>query len=223
MTDDVEAYELDNKGLTPGLRRHLRETIEGEFPEKVYDTTLVDDRGEEYNVEVTARRESNGVISITERDSRYNEMEPPIQDYIDVEGHNVIVKTNKIPYSLRGKLDPDRPIRDQVEERKDDLTREVVQRFVVGANYEVGVGEVTEEEKREYEEGVAYNRKQVLEDLLKIIIILGSGLSLLWLFSSQRITAKFVSATGLAANIVYGILTFIFVLGMILFLRRNKL
>jgi hypothetical protein len=112
MTGDAETHEPKSKHFTKGLRRHLRETIEGEFPEKVYETTLVDDRGEEYDVEVTARREDNGVIRITERDSRYNEMKPTIRDYIDVEGYKVIVDTNKIPYSLRGRLDPDRPIRE---------------------------------------------------------------------------------------------------------------
>lgn len=223
MSDDAEDYELDYERLSPGLRRHLLKTIKGEFPEKVYDTSLVDDNGEEYDVEVTARREDNGVIRIIERDSRYSEMEPLIEGYIDTEGYRVIVNTNKIPYRLRGKLDPNRSIRDQVEEEREDLITEAVQRFVVGANYHVGVGEITEEEDQEYQDKIPYNRREVLEDLLKIVIILGSGLSAFRLFSNQRITAKLVSATGLAANIVYGVLTFIFVLGLTLFLINKNI
>lgn len=218
MPDDYQNYRREDKIFTPGRQRHLGETLEGEIPSEIYRTTLVDDNDRKYTVNVTA--EWDGRLIITEKDSRYGEEDTL---YIDVPGYNVQIRTNKIPDELRGGLDPDQSDRDQVKESKYKLMTEAVERFLVGVNYKVGVGEVTEEEKREYEEGVPYNRKQVLEDLLKIIIILGSGLSLLWILSSQRITAKFVSAMGLASNIVYGLLTFIFLLGLILFLRRNKL
>ncbi|MBD3156016.1 MAG: hypothetical protein GF368_05185 [Candidatus Aenigmarchaeota archaeon] len=233
MSDDFEGYEFDYERLSPGLRRHLLETIRGEFPEKVYETSLVDDNGEEYDVEVTARKEGDRVIRIVERDSRYSEMDPPIEGHIDTKGYRIIVDTNKIPYSLRGELDPNRSIREQVEGEREDLITEAVQRFIVGANYRVGVGEITEEENQEYQDNiererkdenkVPYNRREILEDLLKVIIILGSGLSAFWLFSSQRITAKFVSATGLSTSIVYRLLTFIIVLGLTLFLINKNI
>ena len=217
MPDDYKRYKPDHSSLSEGLGRHLRETLEGgDVPEEIYRTSLDDSIDKKlYSVNITARTDGHK-IRITERDSRYSEMEP-LESEINIGNYRVVVNTNKIPYGLKGKHDPNTPL---TPDETRELVTEAVQRFVVGVNYRVGVGPLTDEEKKEEKYDVPYNRKKVLEDLLQTMIIFGSGLSLFWLFSNQKITANVVTVIGLTTNTIYGVLAFIFVLGILFLLRK---
>lgn len=228
MPDDPVRYKLDPSQLGDGLIRSLYETLDDlkdaepkEF--SIYRTSLDDTNGEKFDVDITAEMKDKYRMRITENDSRYQEMEP-LEGEIDLGRYKVVVSTNKLPYGLKDEFDPDNPptpeeIRYKAREKMGDLMTEAVQRFVVGANYRVGIGKLTDEEAKESPE-VPYNRKSVLEDLLKTIIIFGSGLSILWLLTNQKITAKVSTATGLATNAIYGTLVLIFVLGTLFLMRK---
>jgi hypothetical protein len=224
MPDTPDRYKLNPERLGEGLTRSLYDTIDemsgGRREIDIYRTSLTDD-GKEFGVNITAEMR-DGVMHITEDDSRYRAMEP-LEGEIDLGGRKVVVRTNKLPYGMKEEFDPEHPptpeeMREQAEGRMGYLITEAVQRFVVGANYRIGLGPLTDEEKKESYE-VPYNRKRVLEDLLRVVVVLGSGFSLMWLLSRQGMTAK-VTATGPAAGIVYVVLIVLVAVGIFLFGRE---